>query len=151
MIDIEDSACQWSCDYEPGSDVDAIPQRHARAGFEAGAKWMQQAFGLEKITIINVCDYQAIYNGDTLIHYHDVPIGGALLDLLGIDNEELCPEDFGLTEDDFDYHTAPPTLTKLRQMPKDIKQSSVEERLHAAREEVAGIEQELADLGEEDA
>ncbi len=112
MIDIEDSACQWSCDYEPGSDVDAIPQRHARAGFEAGAKWMQQAFGLEKITIINVCDYQAIYNGDTLIHYHDVPIGGALLDLLGIDNEELCPEDFGLTEDDFDR-----VRTAVRSLP----------------------------------
>lgn len=150
MIDIKDEALQWAGDYSPWED-DMSPQDYARHGFERGAEWMQRALDPEKITIINVCDYQAIYNGDELIHYHDVPIGGDLLDLLGIDNEELYPEDFDLTDDDFGTHTAPDTLTELRQMAKDTKQGSIEQRLDAARTEVAGIEQELADLGDDDA
>lgn len=150
MIDIKDEALHWACEYEPGLDVDATPSRHARWGFEAGAAWMQRALGLEKITIINVDDYQAIYNGDKLIHYEDGPIGGAFLDLLGIDNEELYPEDLGLMADDFDQYTAPATLTELRQMGKDIRQESIKARLDDARQGVAEIEQELADLKWED-
>lgn len=149
MIDIKDSAREWSTDYKPWED-NLSPQDYARHGFEHGAKWMQQAIGLKKITIINVCDYQAIYNGDKLIHYQDGPIGGDFLDLLGIDNEELYPEDLGLMADDFDAHTAPSTLTELHQMSKDIRQKSIEERLDEAHKEVAEIEQELSDLTWED-
>lgn len=150
MIDIEYSAREWATDYKPFDDEQGA-QEYARHGFEQGAKWMQQAIGLGKITIINVCDYQAIYNGDELIHYHDAPFGSYLLNLLGIDNEEFHPEDLGLTADDFDNHDAPDTLTELRQLSKDTRQTEIESRLDAARTDVAGIEQELADLGDEDA
>lgn len=149
MIDIEDSAREWSIDYKPFEDEQGA-QEYARHGFEQGAKWMQQAIGLGKITIINVTDYQAIYNGDELIHYHDAPTGGDLLDLLGIDNEELYPEDFDLTDDDFDSHTAPATLSDMRQLSKDIREERILARLDAARMDVEAIEQELAVLGDED-
>lgn len=105
---------------------------------------------MEKITIVDVCDYQAIYLGDKLIHYHDAPSADGLLDLLGIDNEVFYPTDFDLTDCDFDDRTAPSTLTELRQLSKDIRQERIEQRLDAARMDVAGIEQELADLENDD-
>lgn len=44
MLDIKCSALQWSYGYAISKDDDVLPQRHARNGFEAGAKWMQGAF-----------------------------------------------------------------------------------------------------------
>lgn len=147
MIDIEDSARDWAIGYKPWGDA-MLPQEYARHGFEQGAKWMQQAIGLKKITLVNLHTWQAIYNGDTLVYYQDTPFGGDLLNLLGIDNEELCPEDFDLSADDLDRAGMPGSLADLEGMST---RGLIEGRLSEALEAVASLQKELADLGAKDA